>query len=202
MSRERSGAAYRQRSGMPPRPVRRLLTYARVMGREMQVSDAVVIPGVTPAEAYAQVSDPTQMARWSPENTGARVERGTAGSLTVGDVFVGANKRGGTRWQTRCRVVAADPGERFAFDVVGWGPRSPLLRVAIARWEYTFEAVGDGTKVTETWRDARRRWPDGLANAVDSRLTGGRTFASFQERNIARTLAALRDDLGRLPSQS
>ncbi len=160
----------------------------------MKVSDSVVIPGVTPAEVYAQVSDPTLMARWSPENTGAHVEHG-AGSLTVGDVFVGVNKRGGTRWQTRCEVVAAEPGERFAFDVVGWGPKSPLLKIAIARWEYTFEATDDGTKVTEIWRDARRRWPDLVANAVDAKLTGGRTFAAFQERNIAKTLQALREDL-------
>ncbi|EAQ00402.1 hypothetical protein JNB_09524 [Janibacter sp. HTCC2649] len=165
------------------------------MAREMKVSDSVVIAGVTPAEVYAQVSDPSQMARWSPENTGAEVERGSLGSLTAGDVFVGANKRGGARWQTRCKVVAAEPGERFMFDVVGWGLKSPLLRIAIARWEYTFEATTDGTKVTETWSDARRHWPDVVANAVDSRLTGGRTFASFQKRNIAKTLAALREDL-------
>lgn len=171
------------------------------MARQMKVSDSVVIPGVTPAEVYAQVSDPTLMARWSPENTGAEVEAGS-GSLGVGDVFVGANKRGGSRWQTRCRVIAADPGERFAFDVVGWGLRSPLLRIAIARWEYEFEQVDGGTKVTETWRDARRRWPDRLANAVDGKLTGGRTFAAFQERNIAKTLAALRDDLAVSPSDA
>lgn len=164
------------------------------MGRAMKVSQSVVIPGVTPAQVYAQVSDPTLMERWSPENTGAHVERG-AGSLAVGDVFVGSNKRGGTRWQTRCRVVAADPGQRFAFDVVAWGLKSPLLRIAIARWEYAFEATEDGTKVTEIWRDARRHWPDALADAVDRRLTGGKTFAAFQERNIARTLAAMREDL-------
>lgn len=164
------------------------------MARQMKVSDSVVIPGVTPAEVYAQVSDPTQMARWSPENTGAEVEDGS-GSLGAGDVFVGANKRGGSRWQTRCKVIAAEPGERFMFDVIAWGPRTPLLRFPIARWEYTFEAVDDGTKVTETWRDARRRWPDRVADLVDARLTGGRTFAAFQERNIAKTLAALRDDL-------
>lgn len=164
------------------------------MSREMKVSDSVEVPGVTPAEVYALVSDPTHMARWSPENTGAQVEQGS-GSLTVRDVFVGTNKRGGTRWQTRCKVVAADPGERFAFDVVGWGLKSPLLKVSIARWEYTFEATGGGTKVTETWHDARRRWPDAIANAVDSKLTGGRSFAAFQKRNIAKTLEALRADL-------
>lgn len=164
------------------------------MSRRMKVSGSVVIPGVTPAEVYSQVSDPTRMARWSPENIGAQVESG-AGSLVVGDVFVGANQRGGSRWQTRCMVVAADPGERFTFDVIAWGPRTPVLRLPIARWEYEFEAVDGGTRVTETWRDARRHWPDAVADLVDARLTGGRTFAAFQEHNIARTLDALRGDL-------
>lgn len=111
------------------------------MARRMKVSGSVDVPGVTPAEVYEQVSDPTRMRRWSPENTGAEVESGS-GRLGVGDVFVGANERGGSRWQTRCRVVA-----------------------------------------------------DRAVDLLDSRLTGGRTFAEFQERNIARTLAALHDDL-------
>ena len=41
------------------------------MGRDMQVSDSVVID-VDPVTLYEQVADPTQMPRWSPENTGAR----------------------------------------------------------------------------------------------------------------------------------
>lgn len=165
------------------------------MSREMKVSDSVVVPGVSPAEVYAQVSDPTQMGRWSPENTGARVEVGS-GSLGVGDVFVGSNTRGGSRWQTRCRVVAADPAERFAFDVIAWSMKGPLVRIPIARWEYAFEESAQGTKVTETWHDARRHWPDRVVHVLDAKLTGGRTFAQFHRRNIARTLAALREDLG------
>ena len=101
MSRQPRATAYQQSLGMPRRQVRGRLTYARGMSREMKVSDSVVITGVTPAQVYAQVSDPTQMVRWSPENTGAEVEHGSNGSngsLTVGDVFVGANKRGGASW--------------------------------------------------------------------------------------------------------
>lgn len=164
------------------------------MSREMFVSDSVFIPGVTAAEVYEQISDPTQMSRWSPENTSAEVD-GPGGSLSVGDVFVGGNKRGSVRWHTRCVVVAADPGERFAFDVIAWGLGSPRLKVKIARWEYTFVDGDGGTTVTETWRDARRKWPEFVANAFDKAATGGKTFAEFQKRNIARTLSALRDDL-------
>ena len=46
------------------------------MGRDMQVSDSVVID-VDPITIYEQVADPMQMSRWSPENTGAtRARRG------------------------------------------------------------------------------------------------------------------------------
>lgn len=161
----------------------------------MTVSDSVDIPGVTPAEAYAQVSDPTQMGRWSPEATGAVVEQGS-GSLRVGDVFVGSNSRFGRSWHTRCRVTAAEPGERFAFEVVAWGVKIPRLKVRVAEWEYRFAAVDGGTRVTETWRDLRG-WPAPVARRFDALVTGGKTFAEHHRKNIARTLAALQADLQR-----
>jgi hypothetical protein len=38
-------------------------------------------------------------------------------------------------------VVAADPGREFAWEVnKGW-----------VRWDYMFEAEGDGTRLTESW---------------------------------------------------
>jgi hypothetical protein len=79
--------------------------------------------------------------------------------------------------------------------VFEFGLRSPFVRVRIATWDYAFEAVDGGTKVTETWSDGRRNWPDVVANTVDKFATGGRTFAEFQRRNIARTLANMKADL-------
>lgn len=108
-------------------------------------------------------------------------------------VFEGRNKRGAMSWTTRCTVTAADPGERFAFRVHAIGARRPFLPGAIATWEYRFEAVdGGGTKVTETWTDDRRAWPDFLANAFDRAATRGHTFAVFQRRNIRTTLERLK----------
>lgn len=164
------------------------------MGREMTVSDSVVISGVHADTVFAEVADPSQMGRWSPENTGT-AGPGPAGVLAVGDVFVGTNRRGRVAWSTRCRVTVAEPGRQFAFRVVAIGVRRPLLKAPIATWEYTFEPVEDGTRVTETWRDDRRGWPDPVAAAFDKSVTGGRLFADFQRRNIARTLAALQTDL-------
>jgi hypothetical protein len=90
-------------------------------------------------------------------------------------------------------VTAADPGRRFAFRVHQIGLRTPRVKASIATWEYRFEAEpSGGTRVVETWTDGRRRWPDALAAVFDRVVTGGSTFADFQRRNIAGTLAKLK----------
>lgn len=156
----------------------------------MTVSDDVVV--AAPAmQLYELVSDPTQMRRWSPENTGAQVE----GPVAVGTEFVGTNTRGALSWSTRAVVTAAEPGARFAFRVVGIGVGAPLLRAPIASWEYRFTPVECGTRVTETWTDDRRRWPDAVAAVFDRVATGGTSFAAFQAGNIRRTLDRLKADV-------
>ena len=162
------------------------------MSRDMQVSDSVVID--TDAETiWTQVADPTQMPRWSGENTGATTPE-AGRPLRVGEVFDGTNKRGRARWSTECVVTAADPGRRFAFDVRKIGPRTPIMPARIATWAYDFEAVEGGTRVTETWSDGRTGWPDWAAAAFDKVVTGGKLFSDFQRRNIRRTLARMKDD--------
>ncbi|AMY18467.1 hypothetical protein A3Q40_01071 [Rhodococcus sp. PBTS 1] len=162
--------------------------------RTRTVSDSVVV-AAPPDEVYAALADPTRMARWSPENTGAVVADPRRGGTYVGMTFVGTNRRGPARWSTRCVVTAADPGERFAFTVQAIGPHRPILRTPIASWEYRFDPVDGGTRVTETWTDDRP-WPDALAAVFDKVATRGSLFADFQRRNIARTLASLQRDLG------
>ena len=163
------------------------------MSREMTVSDSVVID-VDAETIWAQVADPTQMPRWSPENTGASTP-GAGRPLGLGDRFDGTNKRGRARWITECVVTASDPGRRFAFDVRKIGARTPLVRGRIASWAYDFEPVAGGTRVTETWTDARTRWPDWAAAAFDRTVTGGRIFADFQRLNIRRTLDRMKNEL-------
>ncbi|MEU3837937.1 SRPBCC family protein [Streptomyces microflavus] len=160
------------------------------MPRTMSVADSTVIAAPA-AQVYEQLSDPTAMGRWSPENRGATV-RGERRATYVGMVFEGRNKRGAVGWTTRCTVTAADPGERFAFRVHAIGVRRPRLPGPIATWEYRFEAVDGGTRVTETWTDDRRSWPDFVANAFDRVATGGKTFAQFQRGNIRTTLKRLK----------
>jgi hypothetical protein len=74
------------------------------------------------------------------------------------------------------------------------GVRTPILPAPIASWEYRFDPTAEGTVVTEVWTDDRRHWPDSVAKQFDKVATGGRTFAEFQKRNIARTLARLKQD--------
>src|SRR5688572_6303331 len=85
---------------------------APAMTREMTVSDSIVV-AAPPDVLYAQISDPTQMARWSPENTGASLPEPSVPAY-VGMEFVGSNKRGRARWVTRCVVTTAEPGRCFA----------------------------------------------------------------------------------------
>ena len=163
------------------------------MTRDMRVSDSVVIDAEA-SHVYEQVADPTQMHRWSPENTAASTSS-TGRPLTVGEVFDGSNKRGRIRWTTECVVTQALPGRTFGFDVRKIGPRTPLVPGRIASWEYTFAPCEGGTLVTETWTDRRRGWPDWVAAAFDKTATGGRLFSDFQRGNIKRTLAAMKADL-------
>lgn len=147
-----------------------------------------------PAEKlYAMVSDVTRMGEWSPENRGATVSGGDP--VGPGTTFEGRNRRGRANWVTRCTVTAAEPGVRFAFRVHRIGVSRPRIEGPNASWEYRFDALPEGgTRVTETWTDDRRAWPDPLARLFDAVVTGGKTFAEFQRGNIDRTLANLKRD--------
>lgn len=158
----------------------------------MQVHDSIVID----ADAhtlFAQIADPSQMGRWSPENLGADVPN-PGEPAAVGTSFIGSNRRGRARWVTQCTVTVSDPGRRFAFDVLRIGVRTPRMRGAIASWAYDFEPVDGGTRVTETWTDNRTGWPDRAAAVFDKIVTGGQLFSDFQRRNIARTLKRLKSE--------
>lgn len=164
------------------------------MTRIMQVSDSIVVN--TDAETlWKQVADPTQMPRWSPENTGASTQT-NGRPLQVGEVFEGTNRRGRVTWVTESIVIDSVPGSRFAFTVRKIGPRSPALTGSNATWSYDFEELGERTRVTETWNDDRITWPGWVAGIFDRVVTKGRTFADFQRLNIHATLTAMKDEFG------
>ncbi|MEU1039138.1 SRPBCC family protein [Streptomyces sp. NPDC005907] len=163
------------------------------MPRTLTVTRSILVKA-SPSSVYAEIARPARMGRWSPENLGATVPRPDE-PAQVGLVFEGHNKRGPFRWTTRCTVIAAEPGRRFAFRVHAIGLKRPRLRAPIATWEYRFTEQGDATRVTESWTDGRRSWPTLLANAFDFAVTGGKTFAAFQVGNIDRTLRNLKREL-------
>ena len=95
------------------------------MARPMTVSDSVLI-AADAQSLYDEVSDPSRMGEWSPENRGADIAE-PGRPAYVGMTFVGHNKRGRARWQTRCTVTAADPGRRFEFHVHRIGVKVPVI---------------------------------------------------------------------------
>jgi hypothetical protein len=108
---------------------------------DLEFSDSVVV-NVDADDLYALVSDVTRMGEWSPQCRACWWDEG--GGPTVGTYFTGRNDDGKRTWETRSRVVAADPGREFAWVVNdGW-----------VRWGFTVEPLKDpdgGTRLTESW---------------------------------------------------
>lgn len=103
----------------------------------------------SPADAlYRLVSDLPRMREWSPECTRVTWTSRSEAKPTVGARFVGHNRAGLIRWFTFGKVVTADPGRRFAFDIT-FGP------IPISRWDYAFTPTATGCQVTESWTDHR-----------------------------------------------
>lgn len=122
----------------------------------MQHVEVSRVIAATPQRVYELVADLPRMGEWSPEATGGKWLKGATGAA-VGARFKGTNRKGRIRWSTAVKVVTAEPGHEFAFDVTAMG-------FGVARWGYRMEAVDGGTKVTEYWDDHR--------NWVVAKLTG------------------------------
>ena len=99
-----------------------------------------------PAEkVYDLVSDVTRIPEWSPECVRCEWIGGATGPA-VGAHFKGTNKRSFIRWSTKPRVVAAEPGQEFAFvaNAIPVGDTT--------KWTYRFEpSPSGGTDVTESF---------------------------------------------------
>lgn len=95
-----------------------------------------------PQEVYDVVSDVTRTGEWSQTCRECWWDEGDG--PRVGAHFTGRNVLPGRTWETRSRVIAAEPGRRFAWSV---GPGR-------VEWGYVLEPAGpDGssTELTETW---------------------------------------------------
>jgi Polyketide cyclase / dehydrase and lipid transport len=146
------------------------------------VAETITV-GVSPAEAYQAVSDVRRMARWSPECFAVLVWSRKDGLPAR---FVGLNRRGPWVWFTTCHVVAALPGEEFAFDVTTFG-------MPVARWSYRMTADGGGTEVTESWWDQRGRGAHVLGRVFTGKVANHRAEANRE--GMRTTLARLKREL-------
>ena len=133
-----------------------------------------------PDDVYRMVTDVTRMGEWSPECKSCWWDEGAGPS--VGAKFSGRNEAGSASWETRCEVIAADPGREFAWIVGG----------NLVRWGYRFEPVAEGTQVTESWEFL----PDGIA--FFEKNFGDKAAAQIEARRqaahagIPATLAAIK----------
>ncbi len=100
-----------------------------------------------PEVVYGVVTDVTRMGEWSPETTKCEWLDGATGPA-VGARFKGSNRRGIARWSTKPKVVVAEPGREFAFEVD-----------TDVRWTYRCAPEGTGTQLTESFEMLRDiRW--------------------------------------------
>ncbi|WP_233491365.1 SRPBCC family protein [Blastococcus sp. TBT05-19] len=90
--------------------------------RELRFSGSVSVDA-SPEAVYDLVADVTRTGEWSPICEVCWWDEG--GSGRVGDWFTGRNVTAGRTWETRSRVVVADRGREFAWEVgqgyVRWG---------------------------------------------------------------------------------
>jgi hypothetical protein len=98
------------------------------------------------ADLYAIVSDVTRAGELSPVcQLGTWDDPAQAGQ--VGAWFTGHNAIGEVSWDTRCKVIVADPNHYFAF--INFGPDGDD---ELVRWGFSLEERSGGTEVTESWQ--------------------------------------------------
>jgi uncharacterized protein YndB with AHSA1/START domain len=146
------------------------------MAEQIQVERVI---RADPDAVYAMVADIGRMGEWSPETETCEWTKGATGPV-VGASFKGKNRNGKKKWSTNSKVVAADPGRSFAFDVTA-GP------FKVARWAYTFEPTPDGCRVTETWTDQRGR----IATLAGKPASGVADRSTHNRQGMERTLERL-----------
>lgn len=134
----------------------------------------------TPQEVYTLVSDITRTGQWSVVCHSAEWE--DPAQTGLGARFIGHNKTSTRTWSTTSTVVAADPGEHFAWEVSH----------GFVRWAYRMRPVEGGTELTHEWEFL----PAGQQFFV--RRYGEHAPAEVQERtasahaSLPQTLAAIK----------
>jgi len=108
------------------------------MAEKLEISRDIAAP---PEAVYAAISDVTRMGEWSEECYACEWHDGVDGPA-VGATFDGHNRHGDNEWTTQGKVIEADPGRAFAFEV-------SMFDFHYSTWGYRIEPTDAGSKVTE-----------------------------------------------------
>jgi uncharacterized protein YndB with AHSA1/START domain len=101
----------------------------------------------SPEAVYAAISDVTRMGEWSEECVDCEWHDGFDGPV-VGATFDGHNRNGDNEWTSQGKVIEADPGRAFAFEV-------SMMDFHYSTWGYRIETTETGSRVTEWSEDLR-----------------------------------------------
>ncbi|GAA3254259.1 SRPBCC family protein [Dactylosporangium siamense] len=134
-----------------------------------------IVVAAPPGAVFDAVADVRRMARLSPECFATWVLSRSPGRLP--GRFVGFNRRGPYVWFTTCRVVAAEPGAEFAFDVTTFG-------LPVARWGFRLAPADGGTQVSQYWIDQRVRGAMILGRVFTGKVANARPAANREGMRI------------------
>jgi carbon monoxide dehydrogenase subunit G len=132
----------------------------------------------SPAAVWALVGDPARIGEISPECYSIRWLGGADGPKP-GARFIGWNRKGLLRWPTTSTIAEYEPEQAISWDV-------DVVGQSVARWSFTLEPEGAGTKVTQRWQDKR--------TAVAALVGKGRTSdsPSHNKAGMERTLRTVK----------
>jgi uncharacterized protein YndB with AHSA1/START domain len=162
------------------------VTYGHRMDLDKYRHRATITIDTDPKAIYDLLVDVSRMGTWSPVCTGGSYDDDSR------EWFTGTNAIGETTWETRCRVVAAEPGREFTF--VNHGREG---RHAMVRWGFLLEPSADGgTEVTQTW-EVLPGYADGFADEENPGMTLEQRLDFMQamaEQGMPETLANIKRD--------
>ncbi|GAA4829133.1 SRPBCC family protein [Actinomycetospora corticicola] len=142
---------------------------------DVVVSETIAAP---PEKVWELVGDPARMGEISPECYSVRW-LGRATGPKPGARFIGWNRKGLLRWPTTSTVAEYVPASLISWDV-------DVAGQSVARWSFTLEPEGAGTRITQRWVDKR--------TAIASLVGKARTNDSpaRNREGMAQTLATVK----------
>ena len=132
-----------------------------------------------PAKVWAQLSDLTNMPKWSPQ-VRKTVVRG--GRTRLGAQMFNFNRRGPLWWPTQAKVVAFSPERELAFRIKeNW-----------TIWRFTLEPLDGGTRTRLTEAREAPKGVSGISKFLTKIALGGKeTFESELVEGMHATLQGI-----------